>query len=1062
MPVFRGASQLVLKAYLGDVPVSKFYVGDKQVTFSGGSVVPAPVNTVLPAITGTLQVGQTLNISNGTWTGTGITYTYQWLRNGTPITGSINSTRILTASDLNAKMSCIVTATNATGSVNAKSADTVAVADAPAALPVNKTAPIISGTPNVGQTLTVSDPGTWDNLPNGYTGYTYQWRRNGANIDGATASSYQLLSADLEQNIVCRVTATNSGGSTPAVSNTLKVVTAVDTNRYFFAGTRLRYPSVTGNMPATNFQLQSFYYGSPSYPTNSIRFFIPTFYQLTTGATTSEIAGPNTINLEGISVKVNGTWYVVPNSAFTVDPSVESSGYLLEALTGVTIPADSMIECRVAFNAPQNAVIWGVVRGSDYLGEKAMGASTSLAAGLTDGRTITGGTAVSRQFIPSYVVAKGWDGREVACLVGDSIQAGDRENSLFGFQNARGCVGYWQRGLDDNINSKRIPFGTLSLEGARPTDWATRANWARKLDGVKKVTDLNGGKPPFTFVGSNHGTNSSTTANPYSWLTAFWQRCKDEWPGIPIHHSEMLQRPGSTDGYQTLANQTTSAPDSYNGGSSPGIRWAANEIIGKGALTGDPSSVARSEGWIASSFAPWRILAYDTGNNRDKLAIAPCNTTLAQDVAAGTPTIILTDKGGLQIGDVLIVNPGGSGTYDVLVKDISGNTITLMGNTPQAFTAGTNIVAAYHDRTGLHPSTVAHKRIAEGAVIPWKVSLGWVNGGTQPVVDPAPLSMANLPSAMRTALPGSNIYEGGAYANGRLVGRFSTNALKDAATAALPTGWTRDNSNKTIILTSNIPSDQTTISDWLFENDWSIRIPASGGSALNFSITNNVFKPTKTKSYLIDNRQNGSLTIQNNNVGGAISDADQSPMTFLMHPGGLGRHIYKDNAFWNMPEDHIRLSEGGGLIDGNFFFGGGLNNLVDPHFDCIQVLPNVVPRTLKGDIIVRNNSFDMRRGVGHTQAIRLADIEAIDAGVKIEIYDNVTVDPNFDISFPKANWPTLVTNNYIASQPFPANQKDGAADYGDFLTPIPSQAIIHTNYRLETGAKLAFEQNKPA
>jgi hypothetical protein len=48
-----------------------------------GAAAPGPVNTALPEITGTPEIGQELAGSNGSWTGTGdISYEYEWLRDG--------------------------------------------------------------------------------------------------------------------------------------------------------------------------------------------------------------------------------------------------------------------------------------------------------------------------------------------------------------------------------------------------------------------------------------------------------------------------------------------------------------------------------------------------------------------------------------------------------------------------------------------------------------------------------------------------------------------------------------------------------------------------------------------------------------------------------------------------------------------------------------------------------------------------------------------------------------------------------------------------------------------
>jgi hypothetical protein len=97
------------------------------------------------------------------------------------------------------------------------------------AAPTNQEPPKISGTPQVGDTLTASS-GTW----NGTTPitYSYQWRRcdkSGAgcsNIGGADTSTYLVKHADLGDTLRVRVTAKNADGSAQATSDPTAVVTA--------------------------------------------------------------------------------------------------------------------------------------------------------------------------------------------------------------------------------------------------------------------------------------------------------------------------------------------------------------------------------------------------------------------------------------------------------------------------------------------------------------------------------------------------------------------------------------------------------------------------------------------------------------------------------------------------------------------------------------------------------------------------------------------------------------------------------------------------------------------
>lgn len=87
----------------------------------------APVMTAAPAITGTAQVGETLTCSTGTFTGTSLTYSYQWFANGLVVSGAVESTYDLIEADLGKVFSCRVTARNDGGSATGFSNTTTAV-----------------------------------------------------------------------------------------------------------------------------------------------------------------------------------------------------------------------------------------------------------------------------------------------------------------------------------------------------------------------------------------------------------------------------------------------------------------------------------------------------------------------------------------------------------------------------------------------------------------------------------------------------------------------------------------------------------------------------------------------------------------------------------------------------------------------------------------------------------------------------------------------------------------------------------------------------------------------
>jgi hypothetical protein len=186
------------------------YVTSSKTSEATKAVAKGSLVGVIPTITGTARVGSTLTANPGSWSPAPVTLSYQWYRSGVVITGATLSTYKLTSADLG-KTSTVRTAARKVGYyVTYKtSAATTSVATNVLTVP----RPVIPAAAAVGQTLTVK-VGAW--IPTVYL-RTYQWKRNGVSIPGATASSYKVVAADLGSGLSIAVTGRKSGYLTKTV-----------------------------------------------------------------------------------------------------------------------------------------------------------------------------------------------------------------------------------------------------------------------------------------------------------------------------------------------------------------------------------------------------------------------------------------------------------------------------------------------------------------------------------------------------------------------------------------------------------------------------------------------------------------------------------------------------------------------------------------------------------------------------------------------------------------------------------------------------------------------------
>jgi hypothetical protein len=174
--------------------------------------VPATVGTLTPAptptITGTVKVGSTLTAVPGIWGPSPVALSYEWLVGG--VAKATTATYKIAATDVGKTVVVKVTGTKSGYTTLAKSSAATLAVPAVIGTLTPAPAPTITGTVQVGATLTAV-PGTWGPAP---VALSYEWSVGG--VAKAITATYKIAATDAGKTIQVKVTGTKTGYATLA------------------------------------------------------------------------------------------------------------------------------------------------------------------------------------------------------------------------------------------------------------------------------------------------------------------------------------------------------------------------------------------------------------------------------------------------------------------------------------------------------------------------------------------------------------------------------------------------------------------------------------------------------------------------------------------------------------------------------------------------------------------------------------------------------------------------------------------------------------------------------
>jgi len=346
-------------------------VTSASATLTVNAAAVAPTITTQPA-NETITAGQTATftvVASGT-----APLSYQWQQNGVNISGATASsytTPATTTSQSGTTFDVVVS--NSAGSVTS----------AAATLTVNAAAvaPTITTQP-ANETVVAGQTATFTAVANGTGPLSYQWLKNGANISGATSSSYTTPATTTSQSgTTFDVVVTNSAGSVTSTQATMTVnaaavaptITTQPANQTVTAGQTATFTVVASGTAPLSYQWQK----------NGANIAGATSSTYTTPATTASDSGST------FDVIVTNTAGSVTSSAAAL--TVNASTAPPTVPTGLTATAVSSSQINLSWSASTDSS--GTLAGYKiYLNGTQVGTSTTTSyqsTGLAASTTYT-------------------------------------------------------------------------------------------------------------------------------------------------------------------------------------------------------------------------------------------------------------------------------------------------------------------------------------------------------------------------------------------------------------------------------------------------------------------------------------------------------------------------------------------------------------------------------------------------------------------------------------------------------------------------------------------------